>query len=185
MSQSMPQDLPAPGAPHGAAQRRMAPTQQQAIVRFMRSRNELSDRQRAAVELVLRGQSDIQVGAELGVDRGTVLRWRKCLAFARELDRQRSLRIERATDQLHALLTTAFDILQKEAASDDSRARMRAVAAILRFATPTRLAMPSAAEEVEAQERRHGDDLIAYVDAPLPGQPGAPETMADDADEVE
>jgi hypothetical protein len=51
---------------------------------------------------------------------------------------------------------------------------MRAAAVLLRFATPGRLA-PSAARDVPGafdREKQLGDDLIAYIDAPIPVSPG-------------
>jgi hypothetical protein len=60
---------------------------------------------------------------------------------------------------------------------------------LLRFATPSRLAPASlgAAEKIAvAEDKQNFQDIIDFVEAPLPGQPGAPEDMMygeDDADE--
>ena len=53
-----------------------------AIDLFLCSRNDLSENQRNAIELLLRGFADQEVAAQLGVDRGTVFRWRKTIAMS-------------------------------------------------------------------------------------------------------
>ena len=182
------------------------------IDRFLRRRNELTQRQQNAVEMLLQGLCDQEVATRIGVDRTTVFRWRQNIAFARELDRQRRLRSEQATNQLQSMLPSALKILQQQLDSAESRERMRAVSVLLRFATPSRLgtnaaiaataaaaangaaAAESAAKparparnSAEAQARaaanQHVDDLIAYIEAPLPGEPGCPEEMADESDD--
>ena len=82
----------------------------------------------------------------------------------------------------------ALSILRKQLASDDERTAIRAAGVLLRFATPSRLAAAGTAssspdDDAKAAARankQYVDDLIAYVEAPLPGQPGAPENMTDD-----
>jgi hypothetical protein len=62
---------------------------------------------------------------------------------------------------------------------------MRAAAILLRFATPSRLAPASVAAEksAKAEDKQHFQDVIDYIEAPLPGQPGAPEDMVYESDE--
>ncbi len=179
-----------PGAPQGAAQRRNILSGDRPIDRFLKSRNELSERQRKAVELLLRGMGDQEVANQLGVDRGTILRWRsKSIAFQRELDRQRRRLWEQSAGEIQSMVGPALSILRKQLASADERTAIRAASVLLRFATPSRLSpaavssSPGAPGAAEA-DRQHVDDLIAYVEAPLPGQPGAPEDM-NDVDESE
>ncbi len=175
-----------PGAPQGAAQRRNILSGDRPIDRFLKSRNELSERQRKAVELLLRGMGDQEVANQLGVDRGTILRWRsKSVAFQRELDRQRRRLWEQSAGQIQSMVEPALAILRKQLASEDERMAIRAAAVLLRFATPSRLSpaavsssSPGAPGAAKA-DRQHVDDLIAYVEAPLPGHPGAPEDMND------
>ena len=184
-----------PGAPQGAAPRRNIFQRDPVIERFLKSRNELSERQRQAVDLLLRGLSDQEVASQLGVDRGTVLRWRsKSVAFQRELDRQRRRLWEQSAAEIQSMVGPALSILRKQLASDDERTAIRAAGVLLRFATPSRLgaagmAPPSPDDNAKAAARsnkQYVDDLIAYVDAPLPGQPGAPEDLTDeDIDEDE
>jgi hypothetical protein len=178
-----------PGAPQGAAPRRNIFQRDPVIERFLKSRNELSERQRKAVELLLRGLSDQEVANQLGVDRGTVLRWRsKSVGFGRELDRQRRRLWEQSAAEIQSMVGPALSILRKQLASDDERTALRAAGVLLRFATPSRLApagmaSPSPDDDAKAAARsnkQYVDDLIAYCEAPLPGQPGAPEDMTDD-----
>jgi hypothetical protein len=176
---------PSQTAPQGAAQRRNISSAPNAINAFLRSRNDLTERQRTAVEFLLRGGSDQEVAAQVGVDRGTVLRWRKTIPFQRELDRQRRLLWEQSAGQLQSMVQPALNILQKQLTSDDVNLQIRAATVLLRFATPSRLA-PAARgpESLERDEQKQQlDDLMAYVDAPLPGQPGAPEDMVEDDEE--
>src|SRR5688572_3934967 len=63
---------------------------ERAIDLFLRSRKELSERQRTAVELLLQGSSDEMVGRQIGVDRTCIYKWRtRNVAFQREMERQR------------------------------------------------------------------------------------------------
>ena len=181
------------GAPHGATGRNIIFSRDPAIDRFLRSRNELSERQRNAVELLLRGLGDHEVATQVGVDRGTVFRWRKSVAFQRELDRQRRSLWEQSAGQIQSMVKPALSILQKQLASDDQKTALRAAAVLLRFATPSRLvgggggSASSSSPEAQAKRssKQYVDDLIAYVEAPLPGQPGAPEDMVDDEEDQE
>src|SRR5262245_56005656 len=66
--------------------------------------SDLSQQRIAAIELLLRGLSDAEVGAELGVDRGTVYRWRRSPGFAMELDRQRRARFEQSVARVQSML---------------------------------------------------------------------------------
>ena len=182
----MPQDSSDSPAQHGATGRNNIYSQTDAIGRFLRSRNELSERQRTAVELLLRGMGDQEVATQLGVDRGTVYRWRQSLAFQRELDRQRRLLWEQSASEIQSMVAPALGILRKQLTGDDPKLAMRAAGVLLRFATPSRLAPSAGRDKLDPAfdaEKQFGDDLIAYVEAPLPGQPGAPEDMAETEDE--
>jgi hypothetical protein len=179
----MPQDSSNSPAQRGATGRNNILSQRDVVGRFLRSRNELSERQRTAVELLLRGLSDHEVANQIGVDRGTIFRWRSNLAFQRELDRQRRVFWERSASAIQAMVEPALDILRKQLAGDDPKEAMRAASVLLRFATPSRLAPATPREKIDPAfdtEKQFGDDLIAYVEAPMPGQPGAPEDMEDE-----
>ena len=177
-----------PGAQQGATPRNNNFSRDPVIERFLRSRNELSERQRTAVELLLRGLADHEVAAQVGVDRGTVFRWRTAsVAFQRELDRQRRALWEQSAGKIQSMVEPALSILHAQLTSGDPKLAMRAAAVLLRFATPSRLvpASPHHAPGAAAADpnKQYVDDLIAYCEAPLPGQPGAPEDMRDEDEE--
>ena len=165
--------------------------------RYLLAKKELSERQRNAAELLLQGLSDAETAAHVGVDRTTIFRWRKSMAFRRELERQRKFRSERASNRLQSLVPGAFDVLQKQLASDDPKVAMRAAAILLRFASPARFgtAPPRGSEpsgETSAQDRdveeetdpvdleKFTEDLMAFVESPLPGYPGAMKKSSED-----
>ncbi len=186
MSKSEPKQ---PTAQRGATGRHNNFARDPVIDRFLRLRNELSERQMNAVGLLLRGMGDEEVGTQVGVDRGTVYRWRKLIAFQRELDRQRRRLWEQSAGEIQSMVGPALSILRKQLASDDEKIAIRAAAVLLRFATPSRLApaaslLPATSADAGAapakREPDYVDDLIAYCEAPVPGQPGAPEDMTDD-----
>jgi DNA-binding CsgD family transcriptional regulator len=150
------------------------------VHRFLRSRNELSERQRTAVELLLRGMSDSEVATQLGVDRGTIFRWRGNVAFQRELERQRRALWERSASEIQSMVGPALEILRKQLTGDDPKLAMRAAGVLLRFATPSRLLPTTKAAQPIDEHQRYLDDLFAYVNAPAPGQPGAPEDLPEE-----
>ena len=174
-------------AQQGATGRNNKKRFERPIDAFRSFRNDLSEKQKRAVDLLLRGLSDQEVGAQLGVDRGTIFRWRKTIAFARELDRQRKILWQQSAAQLQSLVQPALDILRAQLTDTDPKVRMRAAAVLLRFATPSRLAPASLGAEkiATAEDKQSFQDIIDFVEAPLPGQPGAPEDMmcADDGED--
>src|SRR5437667_11918377 len=91
---------------------------------FLRRRRELSQRQQKAIHLLLQGLGDEQVGAQLGVDRTTIFRWRQQVAFLRELDRQRRVIWERSANQLQAMVQPALDILRAQLTGEDPKMRI-------------------------------------------------------------
>ena len=153
------------------------------IRRFLRHRNGLNEQQRNAVELLLHGMSDQEVAAQLRLDRTTVFRWRKSLAFQRELERQRRRLWEQSAGEIQSMVRPALSILRKQLSGEDPKLAMRAAGVLLRFATPSRLLPASVAGKVVDEHKQFEDDLIAYVEAPPPGQPGAPEDMTDEEDD--
>jgi hypothetical protein len=178
------------GAQHGATPRNNHFSRDPVLERFLRSRNELSERQRTAIELLLRGLSDHEVAAQVGVDRGTVFRWRTAsVAFQRELDRQRRALWEQSAGKIQSMVEPALSILHAQLTSGDPKLALRAAAVLLRFATPSRLAPASPHHTPGAAasdpNKQYADDLIAYCEAPLPGQPGAPEDMEDELGDEE
>ena len=77
--------------------------------------NELTPKQLAAIDLLLRGYSDAQAAEQLGVDRGTIYRWRtNDDEFIDMLDNQRRLAWQRSAQRLQSLYQPALDILEKQ-----------------------------------------------------------------------
>src|SRR5687768_14890865 len=100
----MPKDIPNDSAQRGATGRNNIFSSTDPVHRFLRSRNDLSERQRTAVELLLRGLSDNEVAGQIGVDRGTIFRWRGNVAFQRELERQRRAMWERSASEIQSMV---------------------------------------------------------------------------------
>ena len=146
--------------------------------RYLLDTQELSERQKSAAVLLLRGMSDSEVARQINVDRMTVARWRKTPSFRRVLNGQRHMVWQNSVKRLHSLVEPALAILEKQLASDDPKVAMRAASILLRLAGPARVSIDDGemnpARETQLQERAFHDEVEAYVHAPLPGQPGAP-----------
>ena len=92
---------------------------------------------------------------------------------AREVARQQGT-------SLNQLVREYIEMLAGQLTGDDPKLRIRAAAILLRFATPSRLGQPAAEKQIRSQTVQDVNDLISYVEAPLPGQPGAPEDMEEE-----
>lgn len=140
---------------------------------YLKQCNKLREKQRTAVELLLRGLRDQDVAAQLGVDRSTIHRWRRSPRVQRELDRQRRMLWERSAGQIQSLVEPALAVLRKQFNSEDQKSALRAAGVLLRFATPSRLA-PVQGRNVTPpardRNRQLTDALIAYIDSPISGQ---------------
>ena len=104
--------------------------------------DDLTDRQRNAIELLIAGKSDTAVGEAIGVSRRTVYAWRQSEPFQEELERRRHETLDAAADRLRALVHPAIDVLEEEVRDPHDRARMRAVGVILRVANLGKLVAP-------------------------------------------
>src|SRR3954469_13289102 len=91
----------------------------------------ISDRQRAALELIASGATDTAAAAAVGVSRRTIYRWRiEDARFRDELHVRRSELYGRATDRFRAMLSVALDLLDrhmKDAYAPTARSAARAV----------------------------------------------------------
>ena len=74
----------------------------------------LSDRQRAAVDLLLHGESDVNVAEKLEVNPCTVWRWKQQPDFRGSLKLLREIVYGSTMERLHGLLPQAVDVLQKD-----------------------------------------------------------------------
>lgn len=133
----------------------------------------LSERQQNAIELLLRGLSDQAVGTQLGVDRGTVYRWRRGPEFQQELNRQRQALWEQSATAIQSMISPALAILREQLTSTDADTAIRAASVLLRFATPSRLTplkLDDSSQLVKEEMLRMGEALIEYVDQRLPNR---------------
>jgi hypothetical protein len=189
-------------AQQGATRRNNKKIMPRELAHILMAPEELSQRQLTAIELVLRGLSDAQVAAQLGVDRGTVYRWRMSPLFRRELERQRKVLFEHSAARLSSMIEPALEILNRQLIGDDPKTALRAAAILLRVATPARLGQFAedkkrglgAEDEVDADdasESELGDDqweaIKSFIDSPLPGEKSAAKNSPcdDDDDDLE
>jgi hypothetical protein len=187
---SAPSSAPSSPAPAAAAPMSQnvaecssAPFRGRRGARYVLNGNDLTERQHTAALLLLRGKSDSEVARLIGVDRMTIARWRRTPSFQKLLRAQRAAVWNKSLARLHSLVDPALKILEKQLGSDDAKIAMRAAAILLRLAGPARL--PREASEdpageaptgAEARQRDQAvwDEIEAYINAPMPGQPGAP-----------
>lgn len=171
----MAEQVNQPRAQQGATTRHNILAATQYLADKARQKKRLSERQRNAVTLLLRGMSDQVVAAEIGVDRGTIFRWRHLPGFQRELNRQRQSLWEASAGEIQSMVGPALTILRRQLESDDPGTALRAAGVLLRFATPSRLQPLKPREEAAGAKRspmdRLVDEAIAYCESPLPGGP--------------
>ena len=91
----------------------------------------ISDRQRAALDMIASGATDTAAAAAVGVSRRTIYRWRvEDARFREQLHARRSELYGRATDRFRAMLSVALDLLDrhmKDAYAPTARSAARAV----------------------------------------------------------
>jgi len=72
-----------------------------------------------AIELILSGKSDQEIGDELNLARETVNRWKNSnYHFMAELNRRRAILWDSASDRLRAMVDMAIDIIYEELLSN-------------------------------------------------------------------
>ena len=75
---------------------------------------ELSPKKQMAVELILAGQTDAQVGAAIGKRRNTIWSWRKHdPQFIAALNERRSRLKSESVEQMNALCSQSIQLLEK------------------------------------------------------------------------
>ena len=145
---------------------------------------QLSQAHHTAIEMLLRGESDAVVGEKLGVDRGTVYRWRTAHpAFSRELERMRRIIWKQQAERLRAMVSPALDVLQQHLA--DPRTSLRAAAIIMRQTAPRAAELPNPERERRDAQRDFNRALDAYINAPMPDGTVGPRVSIGDDDEEE
>ncbi|MGH7214854.1 MAG: helix-turn-helix domain-containing protein [Tepidisphaeraceae bacterium] len=126
--------------------------------------HELSPQQMAAVHLLARGMSDLEVARHLNVSRMSVFRWRtRKPDFRLELARQRQASSEQAADRLGALLDPAVSVLERQFADPavvgNPSLALRLANTVVRLTLAQRpeVALRDAQRDVERQRRRATD----------------------------
>ena len=132
--------------------------------------NELSQRHLNAIELMLRGCGDLMIAKHLGVDRGTIFRWRKAPLFAAELQRQRELLHEHTAERLKSMFEPALDTVHRLLCADNPKVALRAAEVLLEMSAPQ-------AQQLEA--RRAEPSQINALLAALSASIGTPTRMVE------
>jgi DNA-binding CsgD family transcriptional regulator len=82
---------------------------------------ELSPKKRIAVELILAGQTDAQVGAAIGKGRNTIWSWRKHdPQFIAALNQRRSCLQSESVAQMNVLCSQSIQLLEKAVEKGDT-----------------------------------------------------------------
>jgi hypothetical protein len=167
------------GAQQSATGRNIENRVEAALVASPSATNRLTQSQQLAMEMMLRGCSDIDVARQLDVDRGTVYRWRTSHpAFCRELQRLRDVIWKQQAERMRAMVQPALDVLEKQL--ENPTTALRAATVLLRFAAPrppapdAPPARPDAETLARIERRAFNRALDAFINAPLPdGRRGA------------
>src|SRR5439155_26761383 len=94
----------------------------------------LSEKQHAAIELLLLGKSFAAIAKAIEVDRKTIYNWRQNPGFCGELDRRREEMWGEASERLRALVHPSLDALEAQLQDRYDRARFQAANTLLRLA---------------------------------------------------
>jgi transposase-like protein len=113
--------------------------------------DDLSDKQRAAIELLILGQRMSCIAGAVGIDPSTLYRWRQDEAFRTELDRCRRELWSGAAERLRALVHPSLDVMEQHLRDRYDRNRFRAASSVLRLAD-LRKCVPLDEEDAAAHE---------------------------------
>jgi hypothetical protein len=83
-----------------------------------------------AIDLLVTGKSDREVGAAVGVSRQTIAQWRQHPVFIAELNRRRQTLWADAHARLRALIGGAVDVLEDAVREGDLRAAIEVLKAV-------------------------------------------------------
>jgi hypothetical protein len=164
-------------APHGATGRNIRFITPQEAARNALAANRLTPQQTQAIELLLRGLSGAQVAEEVGVDRGTIFRWRRSSLFAEILGKLRMQAWEQSAQRMQSLIDPALDLLNETLKSDDRKLALRAAGMVLRTASAVHTKSTSRSRRAKPKRQKETwDELEAFINAPMP-LPGMAETI--------
>jgi transposase-like protein len=96
--------------------------------------DDLNEKQRAAIELLVSGKSYTAVAKAINIDRSTLFRWRQDALFQQALEERHMELWSEATQRLRGLVHPSLDVLEADLNQRYDRARFRAAATILRLA---------------------------------------------------
>jgi hypothetical protein len=112
---------------------------------------ELSERQLAALELILSGDSDSAVAQAISVNRRTIYRWRReDSAFGAELQRRRQELYARETDRMRSMLGEALTTLHRQVKNTYAPTAHRAARTLLSL---SRMGIAVACADPDASRR--------------------------------
>jgi DNA-binding CsgD family transcriptional regulator len=110
---------------------------------------ELSPKKRIALELILAGQTDAQVGAAIGKGRNTIWSWRKHDAqFIAALNQRRSLLQSESFEQMNALCSQSIQLLEKAVEKGDTELALGVIQVLKKVISRQRLNEAPAIEPV-------------------------------------
>lgn len=120
--------------------------------------SELSDAQALAVDLLVAGNTDIEVAQRVGRSRQTVNGWRNHdVAFIRELEARRAYVRSSSADLLVQLQRKALDVVAEKLDEGDLAAAMF----VLKLAGPDRLASRPSPPSIQSVRSKMALDLEA------------------------
>jgi transposase-like protein len=96
--------------------------------------DDLNEKQRVAIELLVSGRSYTAAAQAMNVDRKTLFRWRQDALFQQALEERHMELWSEATQRLRGLVHPSLDVLEQDLNQRYDRARFRAAATILRLA---------------------------------------------------
>ncbi len=110
---------------------------------------ELSPKKRIALELILAGQTDAQVGAAIGKGRNTVWSWRKHdPQFIAALNQRRSWLQNESVEQMNALCSQSIQLLEKAVEKGDTELALGVIQVLKKVIYNQRLDITSPIEPV-------------------------------------
>ena len=110
---------------------------------------ELSQKKQIALELILAGQTNAQVGAAIGKGRNTVWSWRKHdPQFIAALNERRSRLKSESVEQMNALCSQSIQLLEKAVEKGDTELALSVIQVLKKVIYNQRLNVTSPIEPV-------------------------------------
>ena len=110
---------------------------------------ELSQKKQIALELILAGQTNAQVGAAIGKGRNTIWSWRKHdPQFIAALNQRRSWLQNESVEQMNALCSQSIQLLEKAVEKGDTELALGVIQVLKKVIYNQRLNVTSPIEPV-------------------------------------